>query len=97
VSDCLLHERVCDGKMLIEAGDSEVELFFRHNQWRRDDEVADPGLLGYAVGHHLRSNLIDHKRLAFHLVAHGVERLLGGAILDDLYSKEEAEAADVSD
>ena len=39
----------------------------------------------------------DHHRLAFHLVKHGVEGLLGGAILYQFDGKEEAEAAHVAD
>ena len=50
-----------------------------------------------ALRHHLGGDLIDDQRLAFHLVAHGVEELLGLAVLDDLNGEEEAEAAHVAD
>src|ERR1700687_301904 len=50
--------------------------------------MAHPRLLRNAIGYHLRRDLIDHQRLAFHLVAHGVEGLLGLSILDQLDRKE---------
>jgi len=83
--------------MLVEGGDAEVELFFGDDQRRRDDEMADPGLNGHALRHHLGGDLVDDEGLAFHLVPHGVEELLGLAILHNLNGKEKAEAAHVAD
>src|SRR5208337_5012187 len=93
----LLEHRVGDGEVFVEGGDAEVELFFGDDERRRDDEVADPGLNRNAAGHHLRGDLVNDERLALDLVAHGVEELLGFAVLHDLDGKEEAEAADIAD
>ncbi len=90
-------KRVGDGQMLVEHRDAQIEFFLCDDQRRGDDEVAYPGLLGDAVGHHFGGDLIHHQRLAFHLVAHGVEGFLGGAVLDDLDREEEAKAAHVAD
>src|SRR5580698_5631829 len=83
--------------MLVERGDTEIEFFLGDDERWGDDEVADPGLNRNALSHHFGGDLIDDQRLAFHLVAHCVEELLGLAILDNLDSKKEAEAADVAD
>jgi len=74
--------------VFVEGGDTEVEFFFCDDERRGDDEVADPGLHGDALGHHLRGDLVDNERLAFHLVAHGVEELFGFAVLYDFDGEE---------
>ena len=72
-----VHQRVGNRQMPVERGDAEVELFFGHDQRRRDDEVADPGLHARRPrAIILRGDLIDDQRLALDLVAHGVEGLL---------------------
>jgi len=83
--------------MLVERGDAQIQLLFGDDERRGDDEVADPGLNRNALRHHFGGDLVDDERLAFHLVAHGVEELLGFAILHNLDGKKEAEAAHVAD
>jgi len=51
-------QRIGDGEVLVEGRDADVDFFFGDDKRRRDDEVADPGLLRYAVSHHLRGDLI---------------------------------------
>jgi len=59
--------------------------------------VADPGLHGDAHTHHFCGDLIDYEGFALDFVAHGVEGLFGGAVLDDFDAPEESHAADVAD
>ena len=82
--------------MLVERGDAKVDLFFRHDQRRRNHEVAHPGLLRDSIGHHLRGNLIHDKRLAFDLVAHRIEGLLRLPVLHKLNRKEETQSAHIA-
>jgi len=83
--------------MAIKGVNAEVDFLFGDDEGRRDDEVAYPGLLGHAVGHHLCGNLIDDRRLASHLVAHGIEGPLRRAVLDEFDGEEEPDATDVAD
>ena len=83
--------------MFVEGGDAGVELGFGDDEGRGDDEVRDPGLEEYSLRHQFGGDLIDDERLAFNLVAHGVEELFGFAVLDDFDGEEEPEAADVAD
>ena len=93
----ILDEGVGDGEVFVECGDAGVEFGFGDDEGRGDDEVRDPGLEEYSLSHHFGGDLIDDERLAFDFVAHGVEELLGFAVLDDFDGEEEAEAADVAD
>src|SRR5580658_2456874 len=82
--------------MLVERGDSQVQLFFGDDQRRGNHEVAYPSLDRDTLRHHFGCNLIHHKWLALDLVAHSVERLLCSTVFHYFDGEKETEAAHVA-
>src|ERR1700733_1465418 len=83
--------------MLVKSGDSAVDLFFGHDEGRRDDKVRDPCLNRDTVSEYLRRDLIHQQRFTGDLVGIRVEWLFCHAILDEVDCPEETFAAYIAD